>query len=169
MHFSCMLSLTAEYRCRLTSRRTLTSETRPEPPWPGTRRGSGTTSTPAASGWPHRSNLLPRTMVKLQGPFREYCSCMLGKAHCFPRIRTILQESRLLRHAASVHAAAGAGSAASFDSPPRPARGAPRPVYEMRTYQLHPGYGNVPAVVKAFETGWAARLTGPPSTGHCSA
>ena len=73
-----------------------------------------------------------------------------------------VQESRLLKHAAAVHAAAGAGSAAAFESPPRPASGSPRPVYEMRTYQLHPGYGNVPAVTKAFESGCVAPAPGVP-------
>lgn len=58
-----------------------------------------------------------------------------------------------MRHAAEVHAAAAVGSAASFESPQRAAAGSPPAVYEMRSYQLHPGYGNVPAVLKAFKTG----------------
>ena len=60
-----------------------------------------------------------------------------------------------MRHAAEVHAVAGAGSAASFESPPRSGPGSQPAVYEMRTYQLHPGYGNVPAVLKAFQSGYA--------------
>ena len=58
-----------------------------------------------------------------------------------------------MRHAVEVHEAAGVGSAASFKSTQRAEPGSPPAVYEMRSYQLHPGYGNVPAVLKAFKSG----------------
>ena len=64
------------------------------------------------------------------------------------------QESFIYRHATEVHDDAGIGSVSSFQSPPRPAAGqAPPVVYELRSYQLHPGYQNVPQVVNAFQSG----------------
>lgn len=63
------------------------------------------------------------------------------------------QESSIYRPAASVLEAAGAVPLHKFVSPPRPPPGSPPPVYELRQYQLHPGYGSVPKLLEAFRRG----------------
>jgi hypothetical protein len=58
------------------------------------------------------------------------------------------QESRIMLEAAQLYAATGTPGAAAFAPPPGPAG-----MYELRQYQLHPGYGSVPKLLKAFEEG----------------
>ncbi len=54
--------------------------------------------------------------------------------------------------ATRVYEAVGITSAASFQPPPSPP-GAVKPLYELRQYQLHPGYGSVPKLLDAFSVG----------------
>jgi hypothetical protein len=61
-----------------------------------------------------------------------------------------LQASRIMLEATGLYTATGAPGAAAFVAP----SGAPG-MYELRQYQLHPGYGSVPKLLKAFEEGWA--------------
>lgn len=51
--------------------------------------------------------------------------------------------------AIQLYAAAGSSGAAAFRSP----QGGGPGMYEFRQYQLHPGYGSVPKLIKAFEEG----------------
>lgn len=51
--------------------------------------------------------------------------------------------------ATGLYAATGAPGAAAFAPPP----GASRGLYELRQYQLHPGYGSVPKLIAAFTEG----------------
>ncbi|KAF6240403.1 hypothetical protein COO60DRAFT_1709046 [Scenedesmus sp. NREL 46B-D3] len=61
------------------------------------------------------------------------------------------QQSRIMVESAAVYDALGKPGAASFRSP---AQTLPNtPVYEMRQYQLHPGYGSVPKLLAAFADG----------------
>ena len=48
-----------------------------------------------------------------------------------------------------LYQAVGAGGAAAFMPPQVDTPG----MYEWRQYQLHPGYGSVPKLLKAFEEG----------------
>lgn len=71
------------------------------------------------------------------------------------------QESRVMVEARALYAAVGAPGAAAFKAPTPAAAAAsgsgaaaPRPaLYELRQYQLHPGYGSVPKLLRAFEEG----------------
>ncbi|KAF8071348.1 NIPSNAP3A [Scenedesmus sp. PABB004] len=65
------------------------------------------------------------------------------------------QSSRIMLESAPVYAALGLPGAAGFASPRGPAGAAPEgsPVYELRQYQLHPGYGSVPKLLAAFADG----------------
>ena len=51
--------------------------------------------------------------------------------------------------APGIFAATGAPGAAAFQSPAGVSPG----LYEWRQYQLHPGYGSVPKLLRAFEEG----------------
>jgi len=60
------------------------------------------------------------------------------------------QESRIMLEATQLYAATDSPGAAAF-KPPAAAIGAG--MYEFRQYMLHPGYGSVPKLIKAFEEG----------------
>ncbi|KAI8464487.1 MAG: hypothetical protein J3K34DRAFT_440321 [Monoraphidium minutum] len=68
------------------------------------------------------------------------------------------QESRIMVEAAALYAATGASGAAAFAPP---AGGGPG-LYELRQYQLHPGYGSVPKLLKAFEEGLPDKIAADP-------
>lgn len=59
------------------------------------------------------------------------------------------QESRIMVEATGLYKAVGASGAAAFTAPESGRPG----MYEWRQYQLHPGYGSVPKLLKAFEEG----------------
>lgn len=59
------------------------------------------------------------------------------------------QESRIMVESTQLYTATGSPGAAAF----KPLGGAVRGMYELRQYQLHPGYGSVPKLLKAFEDG----------------
>ncbi|KAK3283664.1 hypothetical protein CYMTET_8644 [Cymbomonas tetramitiformis] len=69
------------------------------------------------------------------------------------------QESMLYVEAAQCHAAAGVESAVDFISPP-PVTSceASQPVYELRTYQLRPGYDAVPTLQDKISAGLPGKV-----------
>lgn len=69
-----------------------------------------------------------------------------------------MQESMLFLQAVECHKAAGSCNVNEFESPPKPAPGQPTPIYEIRTYQLDPGYGSAPKLRKIFAKGLPAKV-----------
>ena len=63
------------------------------------------------------------------------------------------QHSSIFRPATAVLDSAGAAPLQQYTSPPRPPPGAAPAVYELRQYQLKPGYGSVPKLLQAFRQG----------------
>ncbi|EFJ42285.1 hypothetical protein VOLCADRAFT_107330 [Volvox carteri f. nagariensis] len=68
------------------------------------------------------------------------------------------QENRVMLEARPIYEALELPPTALFSSPPT--AGPAKVVYEMRSYQLHPGYGSVPKLVEAFSAGEAFMLVG---------
>ncbi|GBF99804.1 hypothetical protein Rsub_12557 [Raphidocelis subcapitata] len=68
------------------------------------------------------------------------------------------QASRIMLEATGLYAATGAPGAAAFAPP----SGAGPGMYELRQYQLHPGYGSVPKLLKAFEEGLPDKIAADP-------
>ncbi|GFR52604.1 hypothetical protein Agub_g15202, partial [Astrephomene gubernaculifera] len=71
------------------------------------------------------------------------------------------QENKILSEARPIYQALQLQPTALFRSPPKPAAPA-KVVYELRTYQLKPGYGSVPALVEAFSKGLPAKVAADP-------
>lgn len=69
-----------------------------------------------------------------------------------------MQESMLFLQASECHQAAGSCNVNEYQSPPKPTADQPTPIYEMRTYQLDPGYGSAPKLRKIFATGLPAKV-----------
>lgn len=70
------------------------------------------------------------------------------------------QESKIMREATALYSTIGLLPAAEFQSPPSiPGN---LPVYELRQYQLHPGYGSVPQLLKHFAHGLPSKLASDP-------
>jgi hypothetical protein len=78
----------------------------------------------------------------------------------------VQQESRIMLESTDIHTAAGAPATRDFASPARPAPPANPVVYEMRSYQLHPGYGSVPVLVKHFKEGIPHKVKADPEGGQ---
>ncbi|KAG2489369.1 hypothetical protein HYH03_012199 [Edaphochlamys debaryana] len=69
------------------------------------------------------------------------------------------QENKVMLEAQPIYRALQLPPTARFAPPPK------RPgkvVYEMRSYQLHPGYGSVPKLVEAFSAGLPAKVKADP-------
>lgn len=66
------------------------------------------------------------------------------------------QTNKVLVEAWPVYEALGLKGAASFKpaSPQASSNHGGKPTYELRTYQLQPGYGSVPKLVEEFRKGW---------------
>lgn len=67
-----------------------------------------------------------------------------------------LQESKIMVESQQVYSALGMPPSAARFRPPQAATATAagaKPVYELRSYQLHPGYGTVPKVLEAFAQG----------------
>ncbi|KAG2444417.1 hypothetical protein HXX76_001170 [Chlamydomonas incerta] len=61
------------------------------------------------------------------------------------------QENRVMLEARPIYAALQLPPTAQFKAPPKTGSG--KVVYELRSYQLSPGYGSVPKLVEAFSAG----------------
>ena len=76
------------------------------------------------------------------------------------------QRSRIFLQAADAMQAGQAVPIQSFQksgsNPPRSAEKFP-PIYEMRTYQLHPGYGTAPKLREAFAQGLPHKVAADPT------
>eukprot|EP01025_Chloroclados_australasicus_P034482 TRINITY_DN3521_c0_g1_i3.p1 TRINITY_DN3521_c0_g1~~TRINITY_DN3521_c0_g1_i3.p1 ORF type:complete len:259 (-),score=21.41 TRINITY_DN3521_c0_g1_i3:323-1099(-) len=75
-------------------------------------------------------------------------------------------ESRLMKEASSCYAAANMPCCAMFTSP-EPTSENEQPIYEMREYQLIPGYQTVPDMVQAFSKGLPDKLLSYPERQQC--
>lgn len=79
----------------------------------------------------------------------------------FSRPCLLSQESSVFAPAAAVLAAAGAAPVQHYQSPARePGK---QPIYELRQYQLKPGYDGVPKLLQAFEKGLPHKVAADPS------
>jgi hypothetical protein len=66
------------------------------------------------------------------------------------------QSSKIMLESKPIYAALGLPATAAFQGPthgPRAPGEPPAAMYELRTYQLHPGYGSVPKLYEAFSKG----------------
>ncbi|GLC46162.1 hypothetical protein PLESTB_001196400 [Pleodorina starrii] len=70
------------------------------------------------------------------------------------------QENKVMLEARPIYEALKLPPTALFSPPPK--EGPAKVVYEMRSYQLHPGYGSVPKLVEAFSAGLPAKVEADP-------
>ncbi|GIL49252.1 hypothetical protein Vafri_5380 [Volvox africanus] len=70
------------------------------------------------------------------------------------------QENKVMLEARPIYEALDLPPTALFNPPPK--EGSAKVVYEMRSYQLHPGYGSVPKLVEAFSAGLPGKVTADP-------
>mmetsp|Transcript_32859 Transcript_32859/g.72584 ORF Transcript_32859/g.72584 Transcript_32859/m.72584 type:complete len:271 (-) Transcript_32859:35-847(-) len=68
------------------------------------------------------------------------------------------QENKVMLQAQPLYDALGLPHTQDFQPPGRD----PKAIYEMRTYQLHPGYGSVPKLVEAFRKGLPDKVASDP-------
>jgi len=73
------------------------------------------------------------------------------------RPHVLAQESSIMSEAWGVYSATSSSGAAGFRAPAH--TGATPPVYELRQYQLHPGYGSVPKLLAAFQEGLPEKIS----------
>mmetsp|Transcript_9031 Transcript_9031/g.15687 ORF Transcript_9031/g.15687 Transcript_9031/m.15687 type:complete len:274 (+) Transcript_9031:3-824(+) len=74
------------------------------------------------------------------------------------------QSSRIMLESTPVYEALSLPATRHFKSPTaeQAKQSQTQPVYEMRTYQLHPGYGSVPKLVQAFASGLPSKVAADP-------
>ncbi|KXZ48796.1 hypothetical protein GPECTOR_25g380 [Gonium pectorale] len=70
------------------------------------------------------------------------------------------QENKLMLEARPIYQALQLPPTALFTPPPK--TGAAKVVYELRSYQLHPGYGSVPKLMEAFSAGLPSKVAADP-------
>eukprot|EP00200_Dunaliella_tertiolecta_P012987 CAMPEP_0202369310 /NCGR_PEP_ID=MMETSP1127-20130417/1172_1 /ASSEMBLY_ACC=CAM_ASM_000462 /TAXON_ID=3047 /ORGANISM="Dunaliella tertiolecta, Strain CCMP1320" /LENGTH=259 /DNA_ID=CAMNT_0048964931 /DNA_START=62 /DNA_END=841 /DNA_ORIENTATION=- len=82
------------------------------------------------------------------------------------RKHVVHQTSKIMMEALPIYQALNLPSTTHFQTPPRLSDAAPKVMYEMRNYQLHPGYGSVPKLIDAFAKGLPAKLEADPGNGN---
>ncbi|KAG2447150.1 hypothetical protein HYH02_007896 [Chlamydomonas schloesseri] len=72
------------------------------------------------------------------------------------------QENKVMLEARPIYAALQLPPTAQFKAPPKAPGSSGKVVYELRSYQLSPGYGSVPKLVEAFSAGLPHKVAADP-------